>query len=49
MANIDYEALKEQLVAQGIALPELNFCVVKAIRIRKIPLVNILALELLRK
>ena len=29
MANIDYEALKEQLLAQGIALPELNFCVVK--------------------
>ena len=28
MANIDYEALKEQLLAQGIALPELNFCVV---------------------
>ena len=28
MANIDYEASKEQLLAQGIALPELNFCVV---------------------
>ena len=28
MANINYEALKEQLLAQGIALPELNFCVV---------------------
>ena len=29
MVNIDYEALKEQLLAQSIALPELNFCVVK--------------------
>ena len=28
MANINYEALKEQLLAQVIALPELNFCVV---------------------
>ena len=28
MASIDYEALKEQLLAKGIALPELNFCIV---------------------
>ena len=28
MVNVDYEALKEQLLAQGIKLPKLNFCVV---------------------